>query len=245
MTRARVREPDQRIERMPHYQRASSAPRFNAVHIHGAFQGAQIQFAPVAHRVAEHASGVEEVIGYQRRRAKRAVVCVAIIHDLQRSHYSAHRIGRPFAVYRKADRREVAHKLHGDLALNPQPYEAGARNRGCAVQYGFLEYHACAGIRNTEETLHDRGRAANLISGLRPHSGDCEQCVERALQRVSLRFGLRAHFSRHIDDRRQRQSLIQKPGCCRKHLHGLHDCSALSAIGFDAGSIASPGMPER
>src|SRR3954468_22445508 len=60
---ARIRQPGQCFQRMPHDQRPRTAPDFNVVDERGTGQLLQVERAPVGHRIAQHAAGIEKVVG--------------------------------------------------------------------------------------------------------------------------------------------------------------------------------------
>ena len=213
MLRAKVCQPRQRLERVAHHQRTRAPADIDAIDGGDAGQTRHIQPPPIADRIAQHATAVEKIVGDECRHAERAVVCIAVVHDLDRRHYRTYRVRDAVASERRRPRLQIAREFDCDFALDPELDETGARNASRAAQHRLLENTAGAGVGDIQERLHHRGGAADLVADLFAHSCHRQQAIEHSLQLIALRFVPGSHGFRQVDDRRKRQPLIEQLRC--------------------------------
>jgi len=105
---AAVRQPSERVHRVPEQHVAQARRDLAAVDQRARLEAARVHRVQVAHRVAQHAAGIEGVVGDERRGAERAEVLVAVVHDpLHGETFCALRGGGGRALIVQGARRAV------------------------------------------------------------------------------------------------------------------------------------------
>ena len=201
---------------MPHHVRAAAAADLDAVHQGDTGHIGQVERAPIRHRLAQHAAGVEEVVGHQSRRVEPRIVDIARVDDLHAGHHGGHS-GRDLVdPVRLCARRQVGAELHHNLAFDPHPHVVAVPQvRRRLVDRGS-EHGACARMRDAEKRLHDRRGAANLVA-CDPTEPGRQLGVKLVLDRIG-----RCQVGRH-QPRRQRVKRLQGETMGREQAGGVQD----------------------
>ncbi len=183
---------------MAHDIRPHATPDFLAVDPHGAGNVGQVQFAPcTGTTAAEHATGVEKIVGNQAEDPEIAVVGIAIVDQFHGRHDRSHRIGHRLAIKGSPFGKQVGAKPDGDLAFDTEPLVVGGADprRGATVDRCRGD-SAGAGLADVQVVLHDRRRTADLAAGEGPEPLRRELRMQEILDLIAVFLGFGTDFRR-------------------------------------------------
>jgi hypothetical protein len=203
-----VGEPRQRMMGMAEHIGAGALRDVNAVDDGAADDLQQIRCDRSRHRLSKHATGREEIVSHQCRRAQRLPVGVTIIDYFDRRQIGLDRLYDRIRRKRRGCRRQIARQPNGDFAFDPDANEIPMTQRSAAFVHASGEHAAAAGMRDIEILLHHRAGAADLVTDLRAEIGR-QQIGNRGLNQISL--GLVPRGDIRIE-RRQRRAVTARSG---------------------------------